>query len=166
MVKKILRLGDSALYRPCAEILPEELDALRGIAEDLRDTLQDYRRRYGVGSMITAPQIGVPKRMFYINIMDEHTEDNHIFIINPIVHYPDPETYEVMDTCTSYPWLKVKTRRYRQCALRYRNLNWQVREVMLQSGLAALVQHGVDHLNGILGTQRAVDDKSLFFQPE
>ncbi|MDL2219560.1 peptide deformylase [Ruminococcaceae bacterium OttesenSCG-928-O06] len=159
MVRPILRLGDEALYRPSAEVRPEELLAMRALAEDLHDTLLGFRTRHGFGRAIAAPQIGVHKRMLYVNI------DSPIILVNPVLTFPEGQVYqEVEDDCMCFPHLVVRVKRYATCLLRYRNLDWQVREVLLQHGLAHLAQHEVDHLDGVLFTMRAVDDKAFLYR--
>jgi peptide deformylase len=48
--------------------------------------------------------------------------------------------------------------------LHYRNLQWQHREVLLEDSMAEMAQHSVDHLDGILATMRAIDNKSFFME--
>ena len=156
MVKPILLLGNDALYQVSAEVLPGELPSLRGTVEDLHDTLMDFRARYGRGRAIAAPQIGVAKRIIYLNI------DAPTIIINPSLHFPGDELIEVMDDCMSFPELIVRVMRHRQCMLRYKNMDWQSCELLLEDDMAELIQHEYDHLDGILATMRAIDDKSLF----
>lgn len=156
MEREILLLGDERLYQPCADVTTPELDCLRGLVEDLHDTLLAFRRRHHYADCITAPQVGVNKRLFYIHL------DSPIVLINPIVFFPDEEMVEVMEGCLSFPNLLVKVMRYRNCVVRYRNLDWQRREVLLQDDLAALVQHAMDHMEGILSPMRAANGKSFY----
>ena len=61
----------------------------------------------------------------------------------------------------SFPGLRVRVRRYRHCILRYRDQDWQERELRMDDQMAELIQHEYDHLDGILATMRAVDSKSF-----
>lgn len=159
MVKEILPFGDERLYQPCAEVLPQELNGLRGLGEDLLDTLNEHRRKNPRWRTMSAPLLGVPKRMVYLYL------DAPVFLINPVIHFPEKEKMTLLDECLCFPGLQVKVERFQFCALRYRNLDWQVREVMLQGGLSNLMQHAVDHLDGILLHMRAIDERSLFYHP-
>ena len=156
MEKDILLLGDERLYRPCVDVTTQELSCLRGLVEDMHDTLLAFRGRHYFADGITAPQVGVNKRLFYIHL------DSPIVLINPIVFYPDDEKVEVMEGCLSFPGLMVKVMRYRNCVVRYRNLDWQRREALLQDDLSALVQHAMDHLEGVLSPMRAADGKAFY----
>ena len=156
MIKSILLLGDEALYRPSIEVTPDELDAIRPVIKDLHDTLMDFRRKHGRGRAIAAPQIGIHKRIIYMHI------ESPIAILNPSLHFPDEDMMEVMDDCMSFPALMVWVMRYRRCVLRYRDMEWQPKETALEGDLAELIQHEYDHLDGILATMRAVDNKSFY----
>lgn len=159
MVKRILQLGEPALYERCAEVEAEELGGLRGVVEDMHDTLIDFRNTYGRGRAIAAPQIGVQKRIIYVYI------NAPAILLNPVLEYPDGEMMEVMDDCMSFPGLWVRVKRYKRCVIHYRNLDWLRREVLLQDDMAELAQHETDHLDGVLATMRAVDSKSFYTFP-
>ena len=63
MVKELLKLGDPRLYEISEEVTIQELPQVRQWVMDLHDTLMDYRRTYGAGRAVAAPQIGVQKRL-------------------------------------------------------------------------------------------------------
>ena len=62
----------------------------------------------------------------------------------------------------SFPGLAVKVKRHRRCVLEYSDEGFERRRLELEGDLSELVQHEYDHLDGILATMRAVDDKSLY----
>jgi peptide deformylase len=73
------------------------------------------------------------------------------------------------DNCLSFPCLSVKVKRHKSCRITYRDLKWQEKTAELEGDLSELLQHEVDHLDGILATQRAVDLKSFAvrgFEPD
>ena len=158
MVKELLKLGNPKLYEISAEVTLSELPQVRQWVTDLHDTLMDYRRTYGAGRAVAAPQIGIRKRLLYMFLNKPYV------FINPVLVFPDEETYELMDDCMSFPGLMVKVRRYRRCIIRYLDMEFQPREMALEGDLSELLQHEYDHLDGILATMRAVDNKSLYLQ--
>jgi peptide deformylase len=158
MIKELLKLGNPQLYEISAEITREELPLVKQWIADLHDTLMDYRKTYGAGRAVAAPQIGIQKRLLYMYL------DKPYVFINPVMTFPDKETYELMDDCMSFPGLMVKVRRYRRAVIRYLDLDFQPREMYLEGDLSELLQHEYDHLDGILATMRAVDNKSLYLQ--
>lgn len=156
MVKKILLLGDDKLYQKSD--LVEKGEDLEETISDLHDTLMDFKSRYHAGRAIAAPQIGVGKRIIYMYL------DSPVVFINPRLEFLDDEEMEVLDDCMSFPNLYVKVKRHRRCIVKYVDADWKIKEVSLEGDLAELLQHEYDHLDGILATMRAVDDKALFMK--
>ena len=158
MERTILLLGDPALYEVSEPVTEEELPQLRGVVEDLHDTLMAFRRKYHAGRAIAAPQIGVGKRLLYMCI------DHPVVFLNPVLEPLGTETMEVMDDCMSFPGLLVKVQRARRCRIRYRDMDWNEQEMVLEGDLSELLQHEYDHLDGILATMRAMDSRSYFLK--
>jgi len=158
MKRKVLLLGDPELYEVCNPVRREELQTLPSIVEDLHDTLFDFRERYHAGRAIAAPQIGVRKRLIYFYV------DKPTVFINPSLEFTDDEMMTVMDDCMSFPNLLVKVYRHRRCTIRYFDLGWNECLLTPEGDLSELLQHEYDHLDGILATMRAVDNKSYFIK--
>lgn len=155
MEREILLLGDPRLYEVCAPVEREELDGLRPVIEDMFDCIRAIRRDYGFGRAIAAPQIGVQKRLICM------LTDRPYVIINPTLEFVGDEMMELLDDCMSFPGLLVRVRRHRRCILRCRDENWQEVERQMNDDMAELIQHEYDHLDGILATMRAVDEKAF-----
>ena len=66
--------------------------------------------------------------------------------------------------CMSFPKLLVSVRRYRHCILRYLDENWEPQEKRMDDDMSELIQHEYDHLDGILATMRAIDNKSFIMK--
>ncbi len=155
MEREILLLGNPKLYEVSEEVKFEELEALRPVFEDMFDCIRGIRRDYGFGRAIAAPQIGVQKRLICM------LTDKPYVIINPSLEFVGEETMELMDDCMSFPKLLVRVRRYRHCILRYLDENWEPQEKQMDDDMSELIQHEYDHLDGILATMRAIDNKSF-----
>jgi len=157
----ILLLGDERLYRPSATVEPEELASLESTISDMHDLVLQFRARYGKGRAIAAPQIGLMKRIICFNARDPVT------IINPVLSNFSEELMEIWDDCMSFPQLLVKVRRHKVCTLTFRDPDWNLIVWNLEGDLSELFQHEVDHLDGILATDRAIDKRSIkFVAPE
>ncbi len=154
-VREIRLLGDPRLYEVSAPVSREELDQLDAVIANLHDTLLDFRRRYGAGRAIAAPQIGVMKRVIYVYI------DRPIVLINPALEHKSPEMMAVWDDCMCFPDLLVKVMRHKRCRIEYRNRDWAVEHWELENGPAELLQHEYDHLDGILAVSKAIDGRSF-----
>jgi peptide deformylase len=154
-VREILLLGNPALYRRAQEVDLAELPQARIWVSDLHDTLLDFRQRYRAGRAIAAPQIGVSKRLIYMNVGEP------VVFVNPVLEFPDDEMMTVWDDCMSFPELMVKVERHRRCRVRYRDTEWneQVREY--GGDFSELIQHEYDHLDGVLAVMRALDGYSF-----
>lgn len=61
----------------------------------------------------------------------------------------------------SFPELLVRLQNPRSCRLRYRDLDWREHEVELSDDYAELLLHEVDHLDGVLSVERALDARSI-----
>lgn len=154
-LKNILSLGDPRLYKISTPVLKEEVEILKPAIEILHNALMEYRAIYGAGRAVAAPQMGLLKRFIYVNI------DKPQYIINPELTDFSEEKIEVWDDCLCFPNLFVKVKRAKSVKLKFRDLNWDEHEWVLESDMSELIQHEYDHLDGILATQRAIDEFSF-----
>lgn len=154
-VREILLLGHPKLYEVCQTVSQDEVIGLEPTIQDLYDTMIDFRRKYKAGRAIAAPQIGVMKRLVYMHI------DKPVVFFNPHFENQSAELMEVWDDCMSFPELLVKVKRHASCDIVYRDLKWQEQRMSLAGDLSELLQHEVDHLDGVLAVSRAIDDKSF-----
>lgn len=151
----ILLLGDPRLYEVCDSIMESELSTVTEWVKDLDDAMKDVQRIYGFGRGIAAPQLGIMKRLVYINI------DRPWIIINPEIINPSTDRFELWDDCMSFPNLLVKVSRHQSLTLKWKDENWVDNEQPVEGALSELIQHEVDHLDGMLCTMRAIDDQSF-----
>jgi peptide deformylase len=154
-LKDIVLLGNPELYRVSQTVRKCEVNGLSGVVKDLHDTLMDFKKRYGAGRAIAAPQIGVKKRLVYMVI------DRPTLFINPVLEQKSREMIEVWDDCMCFPDLLVRVRRHKRCLIRWLNIDWKEEKRMLEGNLSELLQHECDHLEGILAVSKAIDGKSF-----
>ena len=159
-VRDLLYLGNPKLYEESSKVKHEELEDLKSVIEDLADTLMEFRDEYGWGRAIAAPQIGVMKRIVYMHVNEP------VVLINPVIKLRNRRKTLVWDDCMSCPDLLVQVKRYRRCKVEYRDENWNKRSLYLEGKLATLMQHEVEHLQGILITQKAISEKSFALRSE
>lgn len=155
VVQTILLLGDPRLYQSSEPVAKHELEELLPVIADLHDTMQDFQQRHGWGRAIAAPQIGVHKRIVCMHV------DEPLTFINPVLDQHSDECQEFWEDCMSFPELLVRLSNPSECRLTYRDTDWQQRRVQLSGDYAELLQHEVDHLDGTLAVQRALDDRSI-----
>ena len=159
-VRDLLYLGNPKLYEESSKVKHEELEDLKSVIEDLADTLMEFRDEYGWGRAIAAPQIGVMKRIVYMHVNEP------VVLLNPGIKLRNRRKTLVWDDCMSCPDLLVQVKRYRRCKVEYRDENWNKRSLYLEGKLATLMQHEVEHLQGILITQKAISEKSFALRSE
>jgi len=154
-VREILLLGNPLLYQVCEPVAREELPHLAPVVTDLFDTLHDFRARTGVGRAIAAPQIGVLKRLIVMHI------DHPVVLVNPVLDQASAALFEVWDDCMSFPDLLVRVRRHVSARMTFRDMEWNEHTLALEGDLSELLQHELDHLDGILAVSRAIDAQSF-----
>jgi len=152
---KVILLGDPRLYQTAQLVEREEVESLKPVIQDLHDIIFEFRAKYKAGRGIAAPQIGVMKRLIYIHI------DRPMIIINPELSELSEEKFVMWDDCMSFPNLLIKLERHQSCTLTYVDENWHKKSLRVKDDFSELIQHEYDHLNGILATQRALDDQSF-----
>ena len=87
-------------------------------------------------------------------------------MINPEVSGESEQMMEIWDDCMSFPDLLVKVRRHVSFTMKWRDENWELRERRIEGLFSELLQHEIDHLNGILAVSRAIDGNSFALQSE
>ena len=110
------------------------------VAQDLLDTLIDHRESY-VG--MAANMIGVSKRIIVFD-----NEGAYMTMFNPEI-VKCSEVYEAEEGCLSLNGRR-KTKRYRKIKVRYQNAEFQTRLKTFSGWTAQIIQHEIDHCNGIL----------------
>jgi peptide deformylase len=154
-IQDILKLGDPRLYEVCEPVLQTDLSNVPEWTQQLHEAMEDIRRVYGFGRGIAAPQLGIMKRMFYLNL------DRPYIILNPELKNLSDKKFELWDDCMSFPNLLVNVKRHQSLTLEYRDENWQKQCWTVEGALSELIQHEYDHLDGILCTMRSIDERSF-----
>lgn len=154
-LNKLLKLGNSQLHETSQDVKKDELKSFRKIIDDLQQVILEYRSIYGQGRAVAAPQIGLKKRFICWNVEYPRV------LFNPVLSELSADLMEVWDDCMSFPGLLVKVKRHQSCSLTFRDEKWNIQTWKLSGDLSELIQHEYDHLDGILATQRAIDNKSF-----
>lgn len=154
-IKQILQLGNPQLYDISQAVTETECSLLSSVVTDLHDTMMAFRAQYQAGRAIAAPQIGVMKRLIYMHITKP------VAMFNPVITPTSDEKMIVWDDCMCFPELLVKVERFRYCQIDYRDEDWRPGSLLLADDLAELLQHEVDHLDGILAVSKALDAQSF-----
>jgi len=150
---EILVLGDPRLRVHCDDVAQVDERDL----EQLAAALAGAKSRLGFGRAIAAPQVGIARRIIVVDL-----GAGPFAVINPEITWKSDETFELWDDCFSVPDRLVRVRRHRSISLAFRDRGFRRREwPRLPIELAELLQHEIDHLDGVLMVDRAIGDDAM-----
>jgi peptide deformylase len=143
----IRKYGDKVL-RNKGETVKEFGPELKPLFKQMEETMIDAK---GVG--LAAPQIGIPKQ---IAIMNPEPDDDTklIRMINPRIVAASNETERLEEGCLSVPGVRGDVVRASEVTVRYQDENGKERTLHAEGMLARIIQHELDHLNGVLFIDR------------
>jgi peptide deformylase len=127
------------------------------------DMIETMRAAPGVG--LAAPQVNVSERLIVVEFGDEEDETvppKLYVLINPEVSRTSAETEVGTEGCLSIPGFIGDVERASAVTVKGKNRHGQPMTVKAQGWLARIFQHEIDHLNGVLFTDRAI----RVWQPE
>lgn len=160
----ILQLGNPVLREVCAPVSDPTSSAVRDLIRDLADTLAHWRAETGYGRGIAAPQVGVLQRVIFLRLQGTEPWP----LINPEIVWRSEEKIVVWDACLSFLSIFMKVERHQEIRVRYQNLAGETLEVDVgaERDLSELLQHEIDHLDGILAIDRVTDLKTIVTREE
>lgn len=166
MEKRILTLpkDKNILKKPCVDITNID-KSIVALSDDLLETLRKSERP-GVG--IAAPQIGVSKNMIVIESTGWKNEKDEIIgmipaqtLINPIITKYSEEKIEQFEGCLSVPENNGYVVRPKKIKVTAKNLDGKTIKIKASGFYSRVLQHEIDHLNGILFVDRIKDKSKL-----
>ncbi|KKU25072.1 MAG: peptide deformylase [Microgenomates group bacterium GW2011_GWA2_46_16] len=141
----------------------KRLEALIG---EMRTSLLATKNPKGVG--LAAPQIGLPLRIFITRPKEESAI--RVFLNPEIIKRSDdmtdgvPERENKLEGCLSIPKIWGKVKRAKTLTLQYRDEKGTVHKEEFSGFIATIIQHETDHTNGILFTQRVLEQKEKLYE--
>jgi peptide deformylase len=157
--RDIVQLGDPLLRE--ISIPVDTAAEASPVFEDLRDTLHEFQRTQGFGRGISAVQIGETKRLIYIEI------DGAAYRLrNPEFEWQSTGRFRLWDDCFSFPNLMVWVERAEIVRIRYLDEQGETRTLDASGAFSELLQHEMDHLDGVLAIDRAIDRNSFCTREE
>ena len=128
---------------------------LQTLIDDMVDTM---RAEPGVG--LAAPQVNVSLRVIVVEFGDEHDESvppRLYAVVNPEIVRTSRETVIGTEGCLSIPGIVGDVERYEQITVKGFTRRGQPMKLKAKGWLARIFQHEIDHINGILFTDRATE---------
>ena len=162
-VRQVLKMGEPLLRQVAAPVT--RFDAqLTALVADMDDTMRELN-----GAGIAAPQIGVSARVVIFELKDNPRYPHlapvpYTVLVNPLVTPLGAEQDEGWEGCLSVPGMRGLVPRFRR--LRYQGFDVQGAPIdrTVEGFHARVVQHEVDHLDGILFPQRVRDLRNFGFE--
>lgn len=147
MVRPILRYGERALHQPAADVVAFGED-LQRLVDDLIATMYAAP---GVG--LAAPQIGVPQRVFVVDVSVGRKPSDLIVMINPVFVERDGVQLEE-EGCLSVPGFNATVVRPSRAVVRGFDRRGSEQTIEGRDLLARAFQHEIDHLDGTVFVDR------------
>jgi peptide deformylase len=158
----ILTLGDPRLRWPSRPVPDARERGVRAHLDRLHETLAAFRATHGFGRAISAPQIGRRVRLVAFDLGRGPRA-----LVNPRITARSEATFTLWDDCLCFPDLLVRVRRARSITLEFEDeLGRAQRWSDLAPAEAELFQHELDHLDGVLAVDRAVDAEAIVTRAE
>jgi peptide deformylase len=159
-----LQLGDPALREVAKPVDDPATPEIRVLVEDLADTLAHCRKTTGYGRGIAAPQLGVSLRVIFLRLPGEGPWP----MVNPAITERSAKKIVVWDACLSFLSIFMQVERHREITVRYQDLSGEWHEIRAgeERNLSELLQHEIDHLDGILAVDRITDIKTMCTREE
>jgi peptide deformylase len=166
MIRSVLRMGDPRLWEKSSPLQSFNSPELDELLQDMRDTMAHLN-----GAGLAAPQIGVPLRVVIFGVkanprypgVDEVPDT---VLVNPLLTPLSDEVEEGWEGCLSVPGMRGWVPRFRR--LRYKGFDEAGKPLQreVEGFHARVVQHEVDHLDGILYPMRVRDMTRFGFNEE
>jgi len=163
-VRTLLQLGDPVLREICVRVDDPKATDVASVVRDLADTLAHWRKTTGYGRAIAAPQIGVTQRIVFMQLPGAEPWP----FINPEIVDRTEEKIVVWDACLSFLSIFMQVERHREITVRYQDLHGVSHDIRAGADrdLSELLQHEIDHLDGILAVDRITDIRTLCTREE
>jgi peptide deformylase len=157
-------LGDPGLREVAARVTDPSSPEIGALVGDLADTLAHWRASTGYGRGIAAPQIGVAKRVIFLQLPGAEPWP----LVNPEITWHSDEKIVVWDACLSFLSIFMQVERHREITVRYQDLRGEWKEIRAseERDLSELLQHEIDHLDGILAVDRITDMRTMCTREE
>lgn len=162
-IREILQIGHPILAARAGEVEPGDISTPRvqGWIDDMIDTMRDAN-----GAGIAANQIGIPYRIFVIEVADNPRYPYKPSIpltvaINPSIEFLSEETFVSNEGCLSVPQMRADVERYVEIAVSYFDREGEIVSQEIRGYSACTWQHEYDHLDGVLFPHRVTDLQSF-----
>jgi peptide deformylase len=159
--KKINQVGSSVLDNKSEKVENIKSQKTQKIISEMRETLLSMDNALA----LAAPQIGYNKQIIIIKeTKDENIDLTELVIINPEVIFTSKKVTVADEGCLSVaePEIRGEVKRSQKITIKYLNEDGELKKLKANDLLARVIQHELDHLNGLLFLDRA--DPTTIYQ--
>lgn len=151
---KIQKGVKNTILRTVSEkIKDNEIKKYLKLAREMKDFIKDPDNWW---VWLAAPQVGYNIRLIIVSLPNSWEDENYksIIMFNPVILEISEECEYWEEGCLSVPNKKWKVQRPKEIKLAYQDEKWSFKSLILTWLKARIVQHEVDHLDGILFVDR------------
>jgi peptide deformylase len=152
-LRQIITLPDPILRRKARPVNRFDAD-LQTLIDDMIETMRDAP---GVG--LAAPQVGVPERVIVVEYNEDEEDENApkklYVMVNPEIKISSEETEIGTEGCLSVPGWQGEVERALAVTVKGLTRRGQPMKVKAKGWMARIFQHEIDHINGVVFTDRA-----------
>ncbi len=152
---QVHKLGDKVLRQP-AKRVSKVSDEIRILAQQMLQTMYSYD---GIG--LAAPQVGINKQLIVIDIHPDQPATPALVLVNPEITDRGGELCSGEEGCLSVPQVFMDVVRHDRVTVTYRDLDGRPQKLTTEGLLARVIQHEMDHLNGVMFVDRVQNAISL-----
>lgn len=148
-------LGDRVLRQPAKRIAKVD-ESVRQLAKEMLQTMYSAN---GIG--LAAPQVGVNKQLIVIDCEPDKSENQPLILINPQIIRSGKELCVVEEGCLSIPNVFLDVTRPEAIEVTFKDEQGRPQKLQATGLLARVIQHEIDHLNGVMFVDRVENALAL-----
>ncbi len=166
---EIVRMGHTVLRQKAKEVADPTSLETRQIVADMMATIDKMGKENVAG--LAAPQVNIPLRILLFQIPEQKADESQksvpfTVVINPAIEPLGVEKVPGWEGCLSLPGLVGEVPRYKRIKYSYKTLEGKTITREVSDFHAKVIQHEVDHLDGVLYLDRMEDIKRLYYDKE
>ncbi|WP_013320801.1 peptide deformylase [Gloeothece verrucosa] len=148
-------LGDRVLRQPAKRIAKVD-DAVRQLAKEMLQTMYSAN---GIG--LAAPQVAVNKQLLVVDCEPDNATNQPIILINPQITHFSRDLCQFEEGCLSIPGVYLDVVRPKAIEVSFKDESGRPKKLKATGLLARVIQHEMDHLNGVMFVDRVGNNLAL-----
>ena len=143
-VKKLITVPDDVLRKKSQNVQKIGEDEKK-LIKDLFETMYHHK---GIG--LAAIQVGIPKRIIVLDVMQKEDQKKPLCFINPVIKKLSNERSKYEEGCLSIPNTFIEIERPKSCIVEYVDMDGKKINMECDGLLSTCIQHEINHLDGKL----------------